>query len=150
VSASGRFATPPGAAGYLLRPPDPRTSLTARDVDAFQRAKAATASAAAVLLSRAGLRWSDLERLCLCGAFGRTLDVGHAQALGLLPRLPAERLELHGGAALAGCERALLAPEGAGLLAAAVRDARAVNLALVDGYDDAFVEHLRLRPIRAA
>lgn len=149
IRPSGRLATPAGTAPGELRTSDGRACVEARDVDAFQRAKAATAAATAVLLDRAGRGASELRRLCVCGAFGATLDVGHAQALGLLPPVPPGCVELHGAAALAGCERALLSPDGAGLLAAAARLARPVNLALVEGYDDRFVEHLRLGPVPA-
>jgi uncharacterized 2Fe-2S/4Fe-4S cluster protein (DUF4445 family) len=132
--------------GFQLRPPDPRTSISGSDVDAFQRAKAATAAGAEVLLAGAGLRWSDLVRLCVCGAFGRMLDVRHAQALGLLPPVPPHRIELHGGAALAGCERALLSADPLELLASAAPEPLAVNLALVEAYGDLFIRHLRLSP----
>lgn len=143
LKPSGRFATS-GSEGFQLRPPDPRTSISRSDVDAFQRAKAATAAGAEVLLSGAGLRWSDLARLCVCGAFGRTLDIRHAQALGLLPPVPPDRVELHGGAALAGCESALLSADPLGLLADAAPEPLAVNLALVEAYGDLFIRHLRL------
>lgn len=144
---SGRFAVPPGGEGLSLRAGDVRTALSGSDVDAFQRAKAATAAAAAVLLAEAGLGWRDLSRLWVCGAFGQTLDVGHAQALGLLPALPPDRIGLFGGAALAGCERALLAEDAAGLLAGAASGALAVNMSLVERYDDLFIRHLRLGPV---
>jgi uncharacterized 2Fe-2S/4Fe-4S cluster protein (DUF4445 family) len=145
VTSSPGFSGSEGE-GFQLRPPDPRTSISGSDVDAFQRARAATAAGAEVLLAGAGLRWSNLARLCVCGAFGRTLDVRHAQALGLLPPMPPDQIELHGGAALAGCERALLSADPLGLLASAAPEPLAVNLALVEAYGDLFIRHLRLGP----
>lgn len=148
LTPSGRFAAPPGGGGSLRRL-DPSISVSGSDVDAFQRAKAATAAGAEALLAGAGLRWSDLTRLCVCGAFGRALDTHHAQALGFLPAIPPARIELHGGAALAGCERALLSLDALRLLAGAAPEPLAVNLALAEAYGDLFIRHLRLGPIPA-
>jgi uncharacterized 2Fe-2S/4Fe-4S cluster protein (DUF4445 family) len=146
LKPSGRFALAPGPEGLRLDPDNPRTALGAGDVDAFQRAKAATAAAMAALLAAAGMGWDDLQRLCVCGAFGRTLDVGHAQATGLLPPIDPARIELYADATLAGCERMLLAPDGPDGAARPLGHLRAVNLSLMAGYDDHYIEHLRLAP----
>jgi uncharacterized 2Fe-2S/4Fe-4S cluster protein (DUF4445 family) len=149
LKPSGRFAVAPGPEGYRLDPANPRSALTGGDVDAFQRAKAATAAAMAELLKLAGLGWRDLSRLVVCGAFGRTLDVTHAQAVGLLPAITPDRIELLADATLAGCERALLAEQGERLFARINGLAHAVNLSLIEGYDNGYIENLRLRPIQA-
>jgi len=147
LKPSGRFGTSPGDEGFQLCPPDAHTAIFARDVDAFQQAKAATAAAAEVLLEQAELGWGEVGRLCVCGAFGRTLDVGHAVALGLLPSISTERIELHGGAALAGCERALLCSNPLSALERAAPEPLTVNMSLVEAYGDRFIDHLRLRPV---
>lgn len=144
---SGRFAAPPGPGGYLLDPGAARSGLLGTDVDAFQRAKAATAAAMECLLARAGLGWRDLRRLCVCGAFGKSLDVPGAQAVGLLPPLAPGSVELHANATLAGCERVLLAPAGAALLAGVAGLAKVTNLSLIEGWEDRFIAHLRLAGI---
>jgi uncharacterized 2Fe-2S/4Fe-4S cluster protein (DUF4445 family) len=150
VKPSGRFAVAPGAAGYALDPGNPRTAITGIDIDAFQRAKAAMAAAVAQLLAQAGLDWRDLRRLCVCGAFGHTLSVDHAQAVGLLPPIDGAGIELHADASLAGCEMALLSADAAQRLAALRSAIRPTNLSLAPGYDDRYIDHLRLRPIAAA
>jgi uncharacterized 2Fe-2S/4Fe-4S cluster protein (DUF4445 family) len=147
LKPSGRFAVAPGEEGFALDPANPRTAVTGGDVDAFQRAKAATAAAMAELLRQAGMGWQDLSRLYVCGAFGRHLDVGHAQAVGLLPPLAPERIELWADATLAGCERALLSSDGMALFGALTDNVNAVNLSFVSGYEDRYIDHLRLRPI---
>jgi uncharacterized 2Fe-2S/4Fe-4S cluster protein (DUF4445 family) len=126
-----------------------RTAITGRDADAFQQAKAATAAGIAVLLHRAGMGWPDLRRLCVCGAFGRTLDTGHAQQLGLLPPIAPERIELHGNAALIGCEQALLSTDGVGLFSKAVATQAVVNMSTAPEFGDLYMEYLHLQPIRA-
>ena len=142
----GRFARAPGPDGLRLDPDTPRSALFGGDVDAFQRAKAALAAAMETLMTGAGLDWPDLSRLCVCGAFGRTLDLDNARAVGLLPPIPSQRTELLADASLAGCERALLDAPGADFSALAPR-IRAINLSQVADYDDKYIDHLRLRPM---
>lgn len=146
VKPSGRFAEGVAHSVRLDRE-NADLAITSADVDAFQRAKAATAAAMMELLGRAGLHWSVLKRLCICGAFGRRLNVRNAQAIGLLPLLDPGRVELHGDASLAGCERLLLNPDGVGLLAGLSEFVRPMNLSLTAGYEERYVDHLRLRPI---
>lgn len=150
LKPSGRFSVKPEGEGYLLIPDNPRSAICSVDVDAFQRAKAATSAAMTILIRQAGMVWSDLQRLCVCGAFGHTLDVGHAQAVGLLPQIDPNRVELYADSTLAGCERALLTEDGIALFTAMTDKVRAVNLSMVIGYDDCYIDHLRLRPIPPA
>lgn len=147
VKPSGRFAVSHGAEGYALDPDNPATAITGIDIDAFQRAKAAIASAMAQLLRAAGLGWDELSRLCICGAFGHTLNIAHAQSLGLLPPIDHRRVELNADASLSGCEKALLAGNGAELFAALTDKVKAINLSLIADYDESYINHLRLRPI---
>ena len=150
LKPSGRFAVSPGADGLALDPANPRTAITGVDIDAFQRAKAATAAAMAHLLCLAGMTWSDLRRLCVCGAFGRTLDIGHAQSVGLLPPITPSLIELHADASLAGCEQILLSPNGKVRFVAVNACVEACNLSLVPGYEERYIDHLRLRPITSS
>jgi len=150
LKQSGRFAVTPGPEGYCLDPENPRTAITSSDVDAFQRAKASLAAAMATLLHRAGMTWADLTRLCICGAFGHQLDIENAQAVGFLPPIDPARIELFADASLAGCERALLDPEEAALFDQKRAQSRTLNLSLAEGYDDRYINYLRLRPLPTA
>jgi uncharacterized 2Fe-2S/4Fe-4S cluster protein (DUF4445 family) len=93
------------------------------------------------------MRCGELDRLCVCGAFGNTLDIAHAQAVGLLPQIQPARIELYSDASLAGCERGLLAVDGARQFATLTARMRTINLSLVQNYEDRYIDHLRLRPI---
>ncbi len=147
LKPSGRFAVAPGPEGVRLDPDVPRTAIFGAGVDAYQRAKAAIAAAMATLLGEAGLGWGDLRRVCVCGTFGRTLNLRNAQATGLLPPVAPERFELHPEAALAGCELALRSTDPI-LGFDQVRDrVRPLNLGAHPGYDEGYVRHLRLEPI---
>jgi uncharacterized 2Fe-2S/4Fe-4S cluster protein (DUF4445 family) len=147
LAPSGRFAVEPAEDGFCLDPGEPRTGITGRDVDAFQRAKAATAAAIVVLLKQTDMDWPDLRRLCVCGAFGRTLNIDHAQRLGLLPPVDPTCIELYAAATLAGCERALFAVNVDELFHSIIDKSVSHNMSLVDSYEDRFIDHLRLCPI---
>jgi uncharacterized 2Fe-2S/4Fe-4S cluster protein (DUF4445 family) len=145
LSETGRFTTPDPSSGFGIRA-DPPLRLSAADVDAFQRAKAAIAGGVRVLLDHAGIRARDLARVCVAGEFGLHLDVANAAAVGLLPAVPADRVELCGNTALAGCERLLTAPATADAMARLRDRATVVNLARCPEFEDRFLEGLYLRP----
>jgi uncharacterized 2Fe-2S/4Fe-4S cluster protein (DUF4445 family) len=147
LKPSGRFMPPVGPEGYALDPAIPQSAITGSDVDAFQRAKAATASAMEELLARAGLGWGDLQRLCVCGAFGRYLDIDQAQAVGLLPAVDGVRIELLSNAALAGCERGLLSVEMELAFSQVTTMSEIINMACAPDWEERYISHLRLVPI---
>lgn len=148
LKVSGRFVDSPGAEGFALDPTNSRTAITGMDIDAFQRAKAATAAAMIELLAQAGMTWRDVKRLCVSGAFGRTLLVEHAQAIGLLPPIDPALIELRADTSLAGCEQGLILSDGAKCFAEMAAQIRTVNLSLVPDYEDCYIDHLRLSPIK--
>ncbi len=82
--------------------------LRQSDIENLVRAKAAVYGAMSTMLEELGVEVSDIERLYLGGAFGSHLDITAAQAIGLLPALPAERITVAGNTALMGAHVALL------------------------------------------
>ncbi len=149
LKPSGRFTGQSGSS-FVLDAANQRTTITNNDVDAFQRAKAATAAAMEELLAIAGMDWCDIRRLCVCGAFGKHLNIGNAQQVGLLPSIPPEWIELHADATLAGCEHALLCHDGEKQFDELSKEAMTVNLSYSNYYDDRYINHLRLKPISPA
>ena len=147
LKRTGNFAPEVGDDGVVVAEGEPDLVLRRRDVDAFQRAKAAIGAGTQCLLEEAGVPQSALERVYVCGAFGRFLDVANAQQVGLLPgTLSPDRFGLCGNAALAGCELLLFAPEGGAAVERLRTRARLLNLAQVPAFDDRFVENLYLEP----
>jgi uncharacterized 2Fe-2S/4Fe-4S cluster protein (DUF4445 family) len=118
-----------------------------RDIDIFQRAKAATGAGIAQLLSVAGASLTDLTRLCIGGAFGQFLNSQHAQAIGLLPCCEAEKIELCGNTALIGCEQLLTNDEAKMQLNLLRQQVNIVNMSQLMSYEQAFVNNLYLQPI---
>ncbi len=136
--------------GYILPDGDPPLVLTGKDVDLFQRAKAAVGSGVQVLMERAGISGDELGHVYVCGTFGYGLDTGNAREIGLLPMVPEDRISLCGNTALAGCEELLLDPKADGRLEAIRRSAELVNLARLPDFEELFLANLYLSPLGGA
>lgn len=80
--------------------------ITQKDVRAVQLAKAALYAGAALLVEKSG--GQAIERVVLAGAFGSYIDKHNALAIGLLPSLSADRIEVVGNAAGEGARLALI------------------------------------------
>ena len=145
INRQGRFTVPVATEGFPLSPELPGITLRKRDVDSFQRGKAAMAAAIRFLLRQAGLKLHDIRHLYVSGTFGRFLQIDHAQRVGLLPTIPADRIELVGNAALAGCEQLLFAEDPSESLADIRDKANLINLAESPEFEDLFIDHLFLQ-----
>lgn len=83
-------------------------TLSQRDVREIQLAKGAIAAGIEILLKNAGLTAADLDAVYLAGAFGQFIRRDMAVAIGLLPKVPLEKIHFIGNAACAGAELALV------------------------------------------
>jgi uncharacterized 2Fe-2S/4Fe-4S cluster protein (DUF4445 family) len=148
LTSTGGFAPGQHKDGYAVPRTDPVIRLTKKDVDTFQRAKAAIGTGVSTMLARAGMAASDLTRICVCGVFGQNLNVRNAQRIGLLPESPPERVELCGNTALAGCEHLLLSPEKSLQMVSLRERAVVINLCQASDFDTRFLENLYLQPLK--
>lgn len=71
-----------------------RVALTQWDVRELQKAKAAVRVAADILMERLGVNPQHLARVIMTGSFGGQLNIDAALELGLIPRVPRERVAL--------------------------------------------------------
>lgn len=83
-------------------------TVTQGDVRQLQLAKAAIHSGITVLMSGLGLSGDALHEVLLAGGFGNYLNIDSALRIGLLPRVPIERISYVGNAALTGAHLALV------------------------------------------
>ncbi len=116
--------------------------LNQRDVREIQLAKAAIASGIQMLLRECGVGPEEIGRISIAGAFGNHIRGEDALDIGLLPRVPADRIHFIGNAAAAGAE-AILRSRDARLKAE--RLARSVDYVEVAGrpdFQDLFVDCL--------
>jgi uncharacterized 2Fe-2S/4Fe-4S cluster protein (DUF4445 family) len=141
LGRDGRIAGP----DKRLRLTD-RLALTQQDVRDLQLAVAAVRSGVELMLREFRLKASDLERVLVAGAFGSSLDIGHATALGLLPDVPAERTAFIGNASLAGARLLLISRPARAVAEALAAKIAHVSLATRPDFQDAFVEALQFGP----
>jgi len=78
------------------------------DLDAMIRSKAAMYAILATLINQVGVKFSDLDRIYVAGAFGKHIDPGSAITLGMLPDLPLSTYTPVGNSSLHGAELVLL------------------------------------------
>ncbi len=81
--------------------------ITQGDLRELQLAKAAIYAGLMILLKEAGITANDLDRLLLAGAFGNYVRKESALTIGLLPKLPPEKIIAVGNAAGDGSKMAL-------------------------------------------
>jgi uncharacterized 2Fe-2S/4Fe-4S cluster protein (DUF4445 family) len=118
--------------------------LRKRDVDIFQRAKAAIFAGVMVLLDRASFKPKELSHVFVGGAFGHFLNRKNASAIGLLPDLDLDSVELLGNTALRGCEELLMTTGSAEIIAGLRKKAKIVNMGHCEEFEDFFIEGLHL------
>lgn len=115
------------------------------DVAEILQAKAAIAGGIGTLLESAGLRAEDLAGVLVAGGFGYNLDIANALAIGLLPSIPADRIELLGNSSLGGASMILLAGQP-DVLDGLVRSTRVIELNQMPSFEEHFTNCLALGP----
>jgi len=121
-----------------------RVVITEADIAEILQAKAAVFAGIESLLGSCGLVSGQLARIVLAGGFARHIDVGNAQAIGLLPRLPIERVEKIGNAALAGAILVLVDARAAPAMRELHVVPQVVELNLLPEFEGNFINALYL------
>lgn len=125
---------------------NPLIKVTKKDIDNFQRAKAAVAAGIRLLMHQAELSAEQIGAVFVAGNFGRFLDIPHAQRIGLLPTIDRSRVFLCGNAAVSGCA-AILSDEKARDKLAQIRSmSQYINMGFDSGFESLFMESLYLKP----
>ncbi len=145
LTSIGRFSPEVPQGGIILLNGDrQQLRLTKKDVDIFQRAKAAIFAGVQVMLSMAKLTPGQLRRVYIGGAFGHFLNRENARQIGLLPDLESNAIELCGNIALRGCEELLMSEDSGKTLNKIKSKTRLINMAQCAEFDDFFMEGLYL------
>jgi len=119
-----------------------RLALTQQDVRDVQLAVAAVRSGVRLILREFRLDIDDLDRVLVAGAFGSSLDIGNAVALGLLPDVPVEKIAFVGNASLAGARLLLLSRSARSVAETLAAKISHVSLATRPDFQDEFVQAL--------
>ena len=143
---SGRFKNKVSSQAVAFVDGQPVIALKKRDIDVFQRAKAAIGAGVSCLLREANLPMENLERVFVCGAFGQHLNIQNAKDIGLLPDISVERFKIFGNAALAGCEQLMLSENWKEIVASIKHQIKMVDLAQNRFFETSFPNHLFLQP----
>ncbi len=114
------------------------------DVALLLQAKAAIGAGIEILLEEAGIRAADLGNVYLAGGFGMHLNVANAIAIGILPHVREDQVRVVGNTSLAGAFLALVDRALLEEMTILQRIVRVVELNLIDGFEDRYVEHLML------
>ncbi len=83
-------------------------TISRRDVNEVQLAKAAIRTGIDILLDMAAIQAQDVEEWIIAGAFGTYINIESAIRVGLFPQVPVERFKQVGNAAGVGAKQALV------------------------------------------
>ena len=119
-----------------------RLALTQQDIRDIQLAVAAVRSGVQLMLREFRLKVEDLDRILVAGAFGSSLDIVNAQAIGLLPDVPAGTIAFVGNASLAGARLLLVSRPARAVAETLAAKVSHVSLATRPDFQDEFVQSL--------
>jgi uncharacterized 2Fe-2S/4Fe-4S cluster protein (DUF4445 family) len=105
---SKRIVEENGQPAVLLAKGKKDILLTQKDIRQLQLAKAAIRAGIMILQNKMGIKDNQIEQVFLAGAFGNYIRKENALRIGLLPKLPLERIHFIGNAACSGAEMMLL------------------------------------------
>jgi uncharacterized 2Fe-2S/4Fe-4S cluster protein (DUF4445 family) len=103
--------------------------ITQKDIRELQLAKGAIRTGIDMMLEVTGVKPEELAHIRLAGNFGSGLDIRKTIRLGLIPGLPAEKVDVVGNAALRGAALALVSREYRQRAARVHRSCRFLELA---------------------
>ncbi len=116
--------------------------LTQRDIRQMQLAKAAIRAGIKLLQKRIGLEDCDIERIMLAGAFGNYIRKESALRIGLLPKVPLERIVFIGNAAASGARMALLSRHYRDKARELARKIEYIEIAHEPGFQDVYADSM--------
>ncbi|MEM2815576.1 MAG: ASKHA domain-containing protein [Candidatus Bathyarchaeia archaeon] len=83
-------------------------TVTQRDINEIQLAKAAIFAGCWIMMKRKNLTLKDLDQVMVAGSFGSYINPENAKLAGLVPDVPTDKIRFIGNTALAGAKMALL------------------------------------------
>ena len=86
-------------------------TVTQKDIDEIQLAKAAIYAGCSILMKRKNVEVKDLDRVFIAGAFGNCINLKNARLIGLIPDVPTKKVTFVGNTAISGAKMALISKE---------------------------------------
>jgi uncharacterized 2Fe-2S/4Fe-4S cluster protein (DUF4445 family) len=122
--------------------PAPGLQITEADIAELLQAKAAIQAGWTTLCECADISPHDLRHVYVAGGFGYHLTPKHAQAIGLLPPVPLDRIHLVGNASLAGATLALLTGKALPRMESLRSSINLVELNQIESFEDHYIDSL--------
>lgn len=131
-----------GASKSEMLPLRDDVALLPKDVRAVQLAKAAIAAGIQTLLEIAQVDVSQIQTLYIAGGFGSHLNVESAVAIGLIPKVLKDRVQVLGNAALTGAAQLLLDRTQIPVCRKLVANATHLNLGGNPAFNQNYIEQM--------
>ena len=134
-----------GAGGnsfLLYMGPDRRLTLSQNDVRSLQTAKGSIRAGINVLMHKAGLKNTDIDKVHLAGAFGANLSKEGLETIGLLDVCWHDNIHIIGDAALDGAVLTLGSIENRARAETLARETGYVSLSGSPGFEKEFIENM--------
>ncbi len=119
-------------------------AIAQSDIENLIRSKAAVYAGLSTLLRKLQLDPGQISRLYLAGAFGSHLDVRRAVTIGMLPDLPADRVQYVGNTSLAGAQMCLVSRKAREQVSAIASAMTYVELSVEPGFMEEYVASMFL------
>ncbi|MDO4559647.1 MAG: ASKHA domain-containing protein [bacterium] len=116
--------------------------VTQKDIRELQLAKSAIYTGIEIMLDEAGKELEDIERVFLAGAFGNYLNIENAMKVGILPRLPLEKIKSVGNSSGLGAIEFILHSERWEEAKEVISSTKHIELATHRGFPLKFVKNL--------
>jgi uncharacterized 2Fe-2S/4Fe-4S cluster protein (DUF4445 family) len=120
----------------------PNVYVGQKDIRELQLAKGAFATGIQILLKNAGIQKNDLKAIYLAGAFGQFINKASAVNIGLLPKIPLDRIHFIGNAACSGAELALVSKEQESLASTLALKTRHIEISTDPDFNDLFMDSM--------
>ena len=140
-----RIDTKDGENRFLLTDGGNPVLLTAGDIRQLQLAKGAIRAGIEMLLGKERITVDELSHIYIAGSFGSFVRKESAVEIGLLPRVPLDRISHIGNCAGTGASMALLSRQTVREMEGDAKIIRHVELADEDGFQACFLECLKIR-----
>ncbi len=119
-------------------------TVSRKDINEIQLAKAAIRSGLDILLEEAGIEAIDVDRVLVAGAFGTYISVPNAIEIGMFPDIPLSRVEQVGNAAGMGAVQALISAKHRKLINEVIQNVDYIELTTYDTFQKIYMRSMYL------
>jgi uncharacterized 2Fe-2S/4Fe-4S cluster protein (DUF4445 family) len=120
-------------------------TVSRKDINEIQLAKAAIRSGLDILLAEAGIEADRVDQVLVAGAFGTYISVPNAIEIGMFPDIPLNRFRQVGNAAGMGAVQALISKRHRKIISEAIHKVDYVELTTYEQFQEIYMRAMYLR-----